>query len=513
MNSYFSHVKLIIVLLCIPVFAFSQTKKRVDIEQADYLEFDENIVANAQRLIGDVIITHNDIRMWCDSAYSYTDTNVVDAFGHVHILKSDTLHLYSDFLNYNGDTKWAIAIGNVRMVNKKTTLTTDTLEFDLAQNIGYYDNYGTIEDTSSTLTSKIGEYYANNNIAYFKTDVDVVSDNYTLTSDTLIYDTRTKIVSIVGPTHIEDEETTLYAESGFYNSISGNAELFKNPEIIGKEQKVNADSIYYDKETDNGKAFGNARIEDFKNRMIVKGNRIFYNEQAKTALATDSAHFMLYSEKEDTLYLHADTLKSVPDTIPDEKLVLAYYKVKFYRDDMQGKCDSLVYWSKDSTLQFFHEPVIWSDNNQMTSEYIEMITQSNGPDLVKMEQNAYIVAMEDSGKYNQIKGRNMLGYIRNNQLYKVHINGNGQSLYYARDDNGIIGLNKAQSSYIDIYLDSSKVKKIVFIKSPDGQLMPIIDIPEEEKQLPGFRWLDAIRPKSIEDIFQNEQVQAKPKQK
>ena len=503
MNRKINYSKFILLLLLLPTFAFAQTKKKVIIEQADYLQFDQKIIANAQRLIGNVILSHNNIRMWCDSAYSYTDTNLVDAFGHVHILKDDTLHLYSDFLNYNGDTKWAVAIGHVRLVNKATTLTTDSLDFDMARNVGYYDNYGTVKDSTSTLYSKIGEYYANENLAYFKTEVEVLSENYTLESDTLIYNTNNKVVSIVGPTTIRDDETDLYAESGFYNTITGDAELYKNPIITGKEQKVNADSIFYEKTTGNGRAIGNACIEDFKNRMIVKGNRIVYNDQKETAMATDSAHLLMYSEK-DTLYLHADTLRSVPDTIPDEKLIQAYFHVKFFRDDMQGKCDSMVYWSKDSTIQLFKEPVIWSGNNQMTSDYIEMITQSNAPDLVKMKQNSFIIAMEDSAMYNQIKGRNMLGYIRNNELYKIDVDGNGQSVYYARDDNGIIGLNKAQSSNIEIYLDSSKVNKIVFIKSPDGQLLPLIDISEEEKELPGFHWYEAIRPKSVEDIFKKQ---------
>lgn len=491
---------LLLLMVFFATLAFGQNRKKVIIENANSMEYSEKIVANAQRLIGDVILRHENIRMWCDSAYSYTNVNMVDAFGHVHILKDDTLHLYSNFANYNGDKKWALAVGNVRLVNKTTTLTTDTLDFDMARNIGYYDDYGTVKDSSTTLYSKIGEYYADTDKAYFKTEVEVLSDNYTLTSDTLIYDTKTQIVSIVGPTNIKDEDSNLYAEDGFYNSVTGDVELYKNPEILTEEQKVNADSIFYNKTTGDGRATGNAMVEDFKNKMIVKGRQIIYNDLNQTALATDSAHLLIYSEK-DTLFLHADTLKSVPDTVPDEKLVLAYYQVKFFREDMQGKCDSMVYWSKDSTIQLFKNPIIWSENNQLTANYIEMISRGNEPDLVKMQQNAFIVAMEDSVKFNQIKGRNMLGYIRDNELYRIDVDGNGQSIYYARDDNGIIGLNKAQSSKIEIYLNESKVKKIIFITSPDGQLLPLLQVSETDKELPGFKWWDAIRPKKMSDIF------------
>ncbi len=490
---------LILILLC-TLAGYSQTTKKVDIENADFLQYSEAIISNAQRLIGNVIISHKNIRMWCDSAYSYTNSNEVDAFGHVHIIKDDTLHLYADFVNYNGDTKWAKARRNVKLINKSTTLTSDSLDFDMNQNIGYYDNNGTIVDSTRTLTSLIGEYYADFDKAFFKTNVEAITEDYTLHSDTLIYFTQNGLAQIVGPTTIYEEENTLYTEDGSYNGQTGEVELFRNSVINTTEQNIIADSIFYNRNTGDGTAIGNADIHDFENRLIVRGNRIVYNEKDETAVVTDSAHFLLYSEK-DTLFLHADTLKTIPDSIPDEKVVMAYYGVKFFREDMQGKCDSMLYWSKDSTVQLFNQPVIWSGNNQMTANYIEMITQTNEPDLIKMEQEAFIIAMEDTSKFNQIKGRDMLGYVRDNELFKIEVDGNGQSIYYAKDKHGIIGLNKAESSNINIFLEESKVKKIAFITSPEGELLPLFDVLDEEKTLPGFNWFDTIRPKRMEDIF------------
>ncbi len=497
---HYIQTSIFLALFIAPIALFSQTKKKVEIEHADYLRNNENIVADAQRLIGNVKIIHGNVVMWCDSAYSYIHVNMVDAFGNVHILKDDTLHMYSDFLRYNGDTKWAEAYGHVRLVNKSTTLTTDTLNYDMNREIGYYDDYGTVQDSANTLNSKIGEYYSALDKAYFKTEVFAETTKYMLESDTLVYEPTTGIASIVGPTTIYDEKDTLYAQSGFYNTKSGDVELFKRPLIKTGDRNITADSIYYNKTTGDGLALGNADINDSKNRTIVRGKRITYNELAQTALVTDSAHLLLYSEK-DTLFLHADTLKTIPDSIPNEKVVMAYFHVKFYREDLQGKCDSLVYWSKDSTIQLFHAPVIWSGNNQMTSEYIELITEDKENQLVEMERQAFIIAMEDSAKFNQIKGRNMLGHIKRNDLYKIDVDGNGQSIYYARDKSGIIGLNKAESSNIIIYLKDSKVNKIAFITSPEGKLLPLLDIKEEDKQLPGFIWLDEIRPKSVYDIF------------
>ena len=494
---------ILVLLLFLPICSLAQNKTPVVIEQADVMQFNQHIVANAHRLLGDVIIQHNDIRMWCDSAYSYTNVNMVDAFGKVHILKGDTLNLYADFVRYNGDTKWAYAKGNVKLVNKEVTLTTDTLNYDMNVGVGYYEDYGTVKDSANTLYSKVGEYYTQLDKAYFKTEVDVQTSTYRMLSDTLEYEPQTGITSIVGPTTIFDEKDTLIATSGFYNTKTGYTELYKRPLIKTEGQDITAESIFYNKITGDGLAQGNGSIQDFKNRVIVKGNRIIYNDQKKESLVSDSAHVLFYTAK-DTLFMHADTLRTMPDSIPNEKIVRAYFKVKFFRPDLQGKCDSLVYFTRDSTLCMYHSPVIWSGGNQMTARYMEMVAKDSVNQEFDMRADAFIIAQEDSARFNQIKGRNMKGFIRRNDLYRINVDGNGQSLYYASDDNGLIGLNKAQSSTIEIRLENSKVKRIAFVTTPDGQLVPLADITEPDKTLPNFNWLDAIRPKKIEDIFINE---------
>jgi lipopolysaccharide export system protein LptA len=507
-SKYTRFVLLIFVLEIFFVFQAEaqKTKKKIEIERANSFEFNDKIVVNAQRIIGNVQIRHNAIIMWCDSAWSYTDKNMVDAFGHVHILKDDTLHLYADFVNYDGDQKFAKARNNVKLVNKGTILTTDSLDFDIVSNVGYYDHFGTIKDSVNVLTSLIGQYFTKSDMAHFKKDVHVTTEKYQMFSDTLIYKVADKIAYIVGPTTIKEDSTTLYTEDGFYNTISGEVELLKNPEISDKKHNVLADSIFYNRATGNGRALGDVHMEDFQNHMIVKGEQVIFNEIEKTAMATDSALYIQYSAK-DSLFLHADTLRVLPDSSAvDARLVKAYYKVKFYRDDMQGKCDSLVYWQKDSTIQLYHEPVIWSDNNQMTARYIEMIKNTlPTPDEVIMNGDAFIIAMEsDSIRFNQIKGRNMNGYILNNELFKILVDGNAQSLYYARDGEGLIGLNEAESSTITITLKENKVKRIAFISNPEGVLNPILQLEEKDTKLPGFQWLELIRPKTIADIFKRE---------
>ncbi len=562
----FSLISLICVLT-FPESSSAQNRKKVQILNADVGAYNERIVANAQRLLGNVNITVDGALMWCDSMYSYTN-NSVDAFGNVHIIRGDTLNMYADFIHYDPATKLAKARRNVKLIDKQVTLTTDSLDYSMTNDLASYNYSGTVKDSTNILKSIIGQYYVNQKKAYFKTKVDGVTKDYKIKSDTLIYFTNTKKVFIEGPTHIFNEKDTLYAEYGWYDSMKSYAKLTKRPRIWNAKQKVKADSIFYDKQNGEGLAMGHARIQDIENNIIVVGNRVKYNDLTKIASASDSAMLIQYSES-DSLFLHADYLRTMPDTVApkkpidikklskkpiiktaasdtlslintkseilayqkfhkdslasgilvadtlrtdslvskppkDARLVLAYHRVRFYRGDVQGKCDSLAYWSKDSTIQMFTQPIIWSDKNQISARYIEMINRTKDPDEIRMKDDAFIISMEDDSiRYNQIKGKNMTGFVRKNELYKIDVSGNGQSNYYARDNKGIIGLNKAESSNISIYMNKGKVKKIAFINSPDGELKPLGELADGDKLLPGFNWQAEIRPKNKEDIFRH----------
>lgn len=243
---------------------------------------------------------------------------------------------------------------------------------------------------------------------------------------------------------------------------------------------------------------------------MVEGLNAVYNKTSEMATVTDSAVLILYSEK-DTLFMHADTLRSVPDTVEGEKVVTAFYGVRFYRTDLQGMCDSLVYFSKDSVVQLYDNPVIWSDIHQLSADLIEMRQYTEAPDEMHLINNSFIISKQDSNRFDQVKGKNMVGYVVNNELDKIDVDGNGQTLYYAREkENEIIGLNRAESSRISIQFKEGKVFKISFLKAPEGQLKPLFQLSEEEKRLSGFDWKVNMRPLTRTDIFRREPLEPGP---
>lgn len=475
----------------------------IEILRAGSLQSNERIAVNAQRLIDTVLIRHKNVLVWCDSAYTYTGTNRVDAFGNVHIQQDDTLNLYARTVMYDGDNSFAQAWGNVRLENKSTILYSDTLDYDLEANTAYYDDSGKIVDSTSTITSIIGKYFIDQDLLYFYTDVVGVNKDFTLESDTVNYNTKTGKINIQGPTTIRDTANTLYAEGGWYDSTTGEAELLKKPLVSNKNQNIAANYIKYNKKNKAGKALGKVRIQDIENKSIILGELAEYNDSLQTALVSDSAVYINYTEN-DSLFLHADTLRTVPDTIEGEKIIFAYYGVRFFRSDVQGICDSIVYFTRDSIIQLHKNPVIWSDIHQLSADLIEMQQFADKPDELHLTKNSFIISKQDSGRFDQIKGKELVGYILDKKLHRIDVNGSGQTLYYAREKEQIIGLNRAESSKIEIIFIDGKISQTKFLKAPEGELKPLFELKEEDKKLKDFNWRINLRPLSKYDIFEKE---------
>jgi lipopolysaccharide assembly outer membrane protein LptD (OstA) len=168
------------------------------LQNSETLSFDKIVNPDVQVLKGNVQFRHDNALLYCDSAYFYENKNSLDAFGNVRIIHGDTLFVYGDLLYYDGNTKLARLRKNVRMINRKTTLTTDSLNYDRVANLSYYYTGGKIVDELNTLTSLWGQYSPASNQAIFKSQVKLNNKNFTLVSDTLHYNTKSRIANIVG---------------------------------------------------------------------------------------------------------------------------------------------------------------------------------------------------------------------------------------------------------------------------------------------------------------------------
>lgn len=480
-------------------FIKAQSTREIQYD-AENVEYDKNIAEGAFRLWDNVIFTHEGAQMYCDSAYYYPDKNALDAYNNIYINQGDTLHLYGDFLKYDGNSRFAQVTGKaVKLEDNNNQLTTTVLDFDMKNNIGYYTNWANIIRGENRLRSRMGYYYSRKHMYFFKDSVVIINPDYTIYSDTLEYNTETNMAYMLGPTRIISDSNDIYCEKGWYDMEKNISLLKKNAMMQNSKQTVKGDSLYYERDNGFGRAYSRVELFDREQNVILKGNFADYYEKTENSLLTDSAVFIQITD-DDSIYVHADTLRSELDTT-GSKLIRAYFKVMLYKSDLQGKCDSMTYSYTDSVIRLYHEPVLWSEGNQLTAEYIEITTINKRVDEMHLQQNAFIVNMANSDLFNQIKGRDMICYFNENELYKIDVSGNGESIYYIVDDNEMIGVNKSESSNILILWAEGEVQSIKSEPSPNATLYPLDELTETESKLRDFKWLEDQRPKTKHDIF------------
>ncbi len=489
-----------------PGILAAQDTTKIVLEQADTWEYNKAIGPNIQRIIGHVILRHDTGYLFCDSAYLNDLTNIVQAYGNVHIKASDTLNLFGDSLQYNGNTKIANVWGNVKLVDNQTILTTDSLDFNRKTQIAWYDNWGKIVSDDNCLVSQYGYYYTSIKEFFFKEKVILINPDFYMKSDTLMYNTVTDIAYFFGPTHIvsSDKVDSIYCIDGWYDTQKDIARFRYGAEIYHEAQLLTGDTIYYERVNGFGQAFNNAMLLDTIQDIALTGNYGELIRKRGVGFMTDHATGIMI-EKNDSLFMHGDTIKAYFD--PDDgqqkiQAMFAYYKVKFFRKDLQGACDSLAYHGSDSTMYMYHAPVIWSGENQLTADTITLTIRNGELDTMVMYKSAFIISQDDTTKFNQIKGKDMIAYFLKNELYKIKVIGNSETVYFAREeDRTLIGINKLFASDMLIFIEDNDIQTITYIEKPEGILFPENEISPYDLKLKGFYWLEDHRPKTKEEIY------------
>ena len=169
----------------VPFLCFSQKTDKIELVHADVSEFDQSLNAKATRLIGSVVFKHQNAFMYCDSAYLYREENRLEAFNNIRITQGDSITLTGKKLNYDGNSKNATVTENVIMSDRKMTLNTSKLDYNLDLDIASYSDSAHIIDGQNTLTSKLGYFYSHSHDLFFRKDVLLVNPKYTMNCDTL----------------------------------------------------------------------------------------------------------------------------------------------------------------------------------------------------------------------------------------------------------------------------------------------------------------------------------------
>ena len=478
---------------------------RIYLVHSDVLHYDQRINADATILNGKVHFTHQGARLYCDSAYFYEASNSFEAFGHVKMYQGDTLSLFSDYAYYDGNEQMARARYNVVLKHRKTTLYTDSLDFDRIYDNAYFFEGGKMIDGKTTLTSDWGEYNTKTKMSVFNYDVKMKSPEFFLTTDTLYYDNHNSMAHIVGPSDITSGESHIYSELGYYDTKLERARLMNRSVLTNNGKMLVGDSVYYDSKMGFSQAFFDVVYVDSVNRNKLTGNYGEYYENTGYALCTDSAVAIDYSQG-DSLFMHADTFKVVTFNIETDSVyrkIHAYHHVRAYRTDVQAVCDSLVYNSLDSCMTMYFDPIVWNYNQQLLGDRIDVFMKDSLIDHAHVINNAFSIQQlkSDTTLYNQVSSKEMFAYFIDGKIHETQAKDNVLIGYFFEEGDSVaIIYNYQETTEMRMFLKDRKLER-VWTPKTSGTMYPPNQIPADKKRLQGFAWYNYVRPRDRYDIF------------
>lgn len=500
-----------------------------------------------RKIYNNVRFRQKGVLMYCDLAIQNVTTNVIEAYGNVRLVQGDTINVRGDTMFYYGNTRQANLRGNVVMRDRKMTLTTQQLDYDMLSGVAHYPSPGRIVDKENVLTSREGYYDTRSKLFTFRQNVRLVNTKGTLTADSLLYNSLSRIATFQGPTRITNKDGVLTAVAGQYNTATGISNFQRRATVDTPRYRLTGDSLYYDNVSELGIAKGNVIMVAKDRKAIITGEHVRYNGKSGISRVTGRpvAKSLASETTKDTLYLRADTLFSFDNKLTNTRRLLGQRNVFVYKSDLQSKCDSLIYDTADSTIHFFKKPIIWSQNKyQMEADTMRVVLKNNRINTMFLKGRSFVISLDTLKNYNQIKGRTVTAHFvtklipattttlvqtgqatqkvtgvtastkasvptRNvprsstvitpareeTTLDRVLVDGNGQSIYYAVDDkNKLIGLNHVECSRMNMEFANNKVGQIRFYGRPDAQLIPPKEFTDDAQKLDGFRWRDVEKP-------------------
>ena len=447
---------------------------------------------------GHVKVRQGKTLFYADSAIINPVANTLESFGNVHINDADSVHIYSQYLKYNGIEKKALLTTKVRLTDGKSTLTTENLTYDVNLKLGTYLNGGKVVNKKTTLTSTEGNYYGDSKDIFFYKNVLLVQPNGTIRTDSLQYNTITEVSTFISPTIIKDKKgLTIKTKEGFYDIKRKIANLYKRSIIEDSTFSITADEIAIDSVNGLSEFRGNAvyRSKDKKQGFDMIANNIKTNNKRSTIMATQIP-LLIIKQGADSVFITADTLfsgrvidllkiKKIPslrptpidttfnksiikDTIKvasvkpiikkgntknlvdSAKLNLvstppvdstlkyfeAYKNVKIFSDSLQAVGDSLFFSGSDSVFRLFNEPILWAQENQISGDTIYLFLKNKRPERLYVIDNALSISKVDSSIYfNQVRGNSIDAlFDSTGQVHFLTAKGSAENIYYAQDE-------------------------------------------------------------------------------
>lgn len=446
---------------------------------------------------------------------------------------------------------YAVFKENVVLVNPDYTMYADSMKYFTESKMVYFIAKTIIISDGDTIITSDGYFDTKNSKAYLKGRSIIKNGSAnTLQSDIIDYDKSTGIGIATGNvvSMNTDENATLLSNHLYYVDSIKYTKATEDPLMIQTDGK---DTLYLSADTlinysiplaDFEKSFqldtiipiDSNSLDSLKINQLDTLNSIdSLSENLKysienTVTKTDSILSIELTLKSDTLLeikalsdslqntfvsdslIPQDSLTEINDTsivAKDDsvKVFYGYRNVKLIRGNLSGICDSIYFNSRDSIFKLYYNPILWMDSAQMKADSIYIFMKDKKAERVELYQNAIIISQNDTGVYNQIGGKKITGWLKNDKINHVLVEENAECVYFLKNDsNQYIGGNLAKSAMINItFNDSSEIQRIKLEISPEAKFTPIQKIDFKSYRLDNFNWYFSYKPKSKWDVIRD----------
>ena len=473
-------------------------------KKAHYLEENDLL-----KLAGDVNFEYQGNTMYCDSAYYFEGAQIVRAYGNVHIIK-ETLNIFCDSAFFNGIEDKSKLWGRVKMRDGDYKLTTDSIDYDSKSGRATYRTFGSIHKINSNerITSKIGYFYPDTKDYHFVDSVRYKNDNLRMETDTLRFNYATKKSYFFGKTYITKDSIDIESNFGWYHTENNHGYLHGDAMLKDTKKILFADTILYNDSLQKIEAKLNVHFLEIEKKLRIQSNYLLKNESTDDTFVSDCVIAEVI-QKEDTIYIHSDTLEILPDTLNNKKKIFAYYGVKIFNEQIQANADSLVFIELKDIMTLYKSPIVWSENAELKGDSIQIHLKDSVIEHIDIYNNASALMELDSGViYNQISGKSIIAIMKKGKLVQTDVFGSATSIYYPENEESTdslltikrMWLNKLEAATLTVNLDSGEVKGITYRTQPTGIFYPIDQVVEKDKWIKNFSWNPILRPKNLAEL-------------
>ncbi len=410
---------------------------------------------------------------------------------------------------YYADTKDVYFKKDVHLVDPKYKIWTDSLLYNLNTDIATFIAPTHIVSKDGIIDTKSGTYNLKTGEAIFFERTYIRDSTKSIIGDKIASDEKTGIVTVDGNGKYVDSVNQVTVIGGHLElSKKENSFLaYKKPVMIlhkdGDSTYIAADTLFSGiRKYDSLAKKQIVKKDTIKSTIIVKTDSV--SVASKDSLTTADSLQAQQPVKKDTMIKAAVVNLDKKEKDTAIRYFLAFHHVRIFNDSLQAVSDSLYYATEDSTFRLFGEPVVWNGQSQVTGDTMYMYTENQKPKLLYVFYNGLIINQPAKGLYNQVAGRTINGYFKDGSIDYVRVKGSpAESIYYPQDDDSaFVGMNRSSGDVIDIYFVNKELNKVKFIRSVDGVMYPLRQIPADKKQLKGFKWQDARRPKNKLELFE-----------